>query len=222
MTPVATPHRASEAVRTFDQLSRDDVAFAGGKGANLGELTARRHAGPARLRRRRAGVRRVLRPRPGCASDRAARSTASTSRTPARSRRRRRAAAAQMRRRRADARRWLSSAIRAAYAELRGDDERRPVAVRSSATAEDTAVGVVRRHERDLPQRARRRRRARRGPALLGIAVRRAHDLLPRPSAASAQADMDIAVVVQRQIASAARRRDVHDRPGLAAHATGS
>ena len=54
---------------------------------------------------------------------------------------------------------WLEDAIAAAYAEPRRRRRRRPVAVRSSATAEDTAVGFVRGHERDLPQRARRRRR---------------------------------------------------------------
>ena len=38
---MATPDTAiSTAVRGFDDLSRADVEFAGGKGANLGELTA--------------------------------------------------------------------------------------------------------------------------------------------------------------------------------------
>ena len=40
MSPVATSDRTVDAVRRFSQLSRDDVPYAGGKGANLGELTA--------------------------------------------------------------------------------------------------------------------------------------------------------------------------------------
>jgi len=35
-----TEPRTTDAVRTFAALSHDDVLFAGGKGANLGELTA--------------------------------------------------------------------------------------------------------------------------------------------------------------------------------------
>src|SRR5215204_2363090 len=35
-----TEPRTTDAVRTFAALSHDDVMFAGGKGANLGELTA--------------------------------------------------------------------------------------------------------------------------------------------------------------------------------------
>ncbi len=34
------PLLTGEPVRPFSRLSRDDVAYAGGKGANLGELTA--------------------------------------------------------------------------------------------------------------------------------------------------------------------------------------
>lgn len=40
MTTLQAPVGSSAAVRRFAELSRADVAFAGGKGANLGELTA--------------------------------------------------------------------------------------------------------------------------------------------------------------------------------------
>ena len=40
MTATPTPTGRRTAIRPFAELSRDDVAFAGGKGANLGELTA--------------------------------------------------------------------------------------------------------------------------------------------------------------------------------------
>ena len=43
-------------------------------------------------------------------------------------------------------------------------------------------VGVVRRHERNLPEHARRGRCRRGGQTLLGLAVRSSHDLLPRPA----------------------------------------
>src|SRR5579871_3852501 len=38
-TATTTPEQAVQAVRTFSQLGKADVGFAGGKGANLGELT---------------------------------------------------------------------------------------------------------------------------------------------------------------------------------------
>ena len=76
-----------------------------------------------------------------------------------------------------------------------------PVAVRSSATAEDTAAASFAGMNETFLERPRRRRRDRRGAPLLALAVRRPHDLLPRRRGFS-QAEMDIAVVVQRQIAS--------------------
>ena len=45
----------------------------------------------------------------------------------------------------------IEGAIRAAYSELVGADGDAPVAVRSSATAEDTSCRVVCRDERDVP-----------------------------------------------------------------------
>ena len=50
---------------------------------------------------------------------------------------------------RADARTGWRSAIRDAYAELVGEDAEAPVAVRSSATAEDTESASFAGHERD-------------------------------------------------------------------------
>ena len=40
MTTVVNNQRAREALRAFSELGSHDVDFAGGKGANLGELTA--------------------------------------------------------------------------------------------------------------------------------------------------------------------------------------
>jgi pyruvate, water dikinase len=40
MTPTPTPIVRRTAIRPFAELSREDVSFAGGKGANLGELVA--------------------------------------------------------------------------------------------------------------------------------------------------------------------------------------
>ncbi len=40
VTEAESRHLSTHPVRQFDQLGRDDVAYAGGKGANLGELTA--------------------------------------------------------------------------------------------------------------------------------------------------------------------------------------
>ena len=61
MTATPTPIGRRTAIRWFAELSRDDVPFAGGKGANLGELTRAGLPGAARLRGRRAGLRGVLR-----------------------------------------------------------------------------------------------------------------------------------------------------------------
>ena len=80
---------------------------------------------------------------------------------------------------------WLASAIRAAYRELVGDDADAPVAVRSSATAEDTeSASFAGMNETFLNVRG-ADARARRGAPLLGVAVRRAHRSTTAPSAAS-------------------------------------
>ena len=88
-------------------------------------------------------------------------------------------------------------AILEAYAELGGG----PVAVRSSATAEDLAGRRVRGAAGHLPQCGRRGRSSRRGTPLLGVAVDRAgHRLPPAPTIESG--NLRMAVVVQRMVAA--------------------
>ncbi len=61
VSPPAPAMSGLELVRSFAQLGREDVQFAGGKGANLGELTSRGSARARGLRRRRPRLRGVLR-----------------------------------------------------------------------------------------------------------------------------------------------------------------
>ena len=199
MAPVVTPHRATDAVRPFTALSRDDVPFAGGKGANLGELTA---AGvpvppgfvvgaPAYAAFCEDGALRkqltaeldgvdvedtgALDHAAGCAREIIAEATMPG---------------------------WLSEAIVNAYRELCGDEGEIPVAVRSSATAEDTAsASFAGMNETFLNVR---------GAQAVVDAVQRcwaslfgSRTVYYRAKRGFDQAGMDIAVVVQRQIASA-------------------
>jgi pyruvate,water dikinase len=95
----------------------------------------------------------------------------------------------------------VEEAIRSAYAALVGDDENAPVAVRSSATAEDTAeASFAGMNETFLNVR---------GADAVVEAVRRCWSSLfggrtvfYRAKRGFSQAEMDIAVVVQRQILS--------------------
>ena len=97
---------------------------------------------------------------------------------------------------------WLDEAIAQAYDELAGDDADLPVAVRSSATAEDTeSASFAGMNETFLNMR---------GADAVVDAVRRcwsslfgARTVFYRAKRGFGQADMDIAVVVQRQIAVA-------------------
>ena len=186
------------AVRPFADLHVTDVAYAGGKGANLGELTAAGLPVPpgfvvgapsyaafceetglrTRLEDLLAGVdvedTAVL-------ADAAhqARALFDDTAMPA----------------------WLEDAIRGALRELLGDDERAPVAVRSSATGEDTAsASFAGMNETYLNVT---------GPDAVIDAVRHcwrslfgARTVYYRGQRGLSQAEMDIAVVVQRQIAS--------------------
>jgi pyruvate,water dikinase len=181
--------------RTFQEIRRGDVAFAGGKGANLGEMTQAGLPVPpgfvigapayaefcdegglrARIAERLDGVN---------PEDQEALEMASR-----------------------DVRRMideapvpeaLTAAIRAAYAEFAGRDD--PVAARSSATAEDTASASFAGMNETLLNV--------RGPDALLDAVKRcwsslfgARVIAYRAFRGMGQADMDIAVVVQRQIA---------------------
>jgi pyruvate, water dikinase len=187
-----------EAVREFAALSREDVDYAGGKGANLGELTAAGFPVPPgfvvgapayaafcdggglreRIERRLAAVD----VEDTAALERAShevRSEVEAEPLP----------------------QWLADAVREAHGRLAGDDAGIAVAVRSSATAEDTeSASFAGMNETMLNVR---------GAASTLQAVRRcwaslfgARTIYYRAKRGFGQADMDIAVVVQRQIAS--------------------
>ncbi len=200
-SPPATDLRASpavggDAVRGFESLSRADVAYAGGKGANLGELTAAGFPVPPgfvigapayaafceqgglrdRIEARLAGV---------DVEDTAALERAATEV---------RAMVEEE-----PVPEWLSAAIREAYGRLAADDPQAAVAVRSSATAEDTeSASFAGMNETVLNVR---------GADAVLAAVRRCWSSLfggrtvyYRAKRGFGQADMDIAVVVQRQV----------------------
>jgi pyruvate,water dikinase len=195
-TKTATDKTVDTPIRSFSDLSKADVAFAGGKGANLGELTAAGLPVPdgfvvgapayrafvdetglrARIAKRLADV---------DVEDAAALSAASD-----------------------EVREWITQTeppeeirhgIHRAYEQLCPGDE--PVAVRSSATAEDTAAAsFAGMNETFLNIRGR--------DAVLD-AVRAcwaslfgARTIYYRSRRGFSQADMDIAVVVQRQFLS--------------------
>src|SRR5829696_4210845 len=188
-----TEPRTTDAVRTFAALSHDDVLFAGGKGANLGELTAaglpvpggfvvgaQAYAAFCDADGLRARIEDVL--AEVDVDDTAALGEAST-------RVREMVENAPM----PD---WLADAIRAAYLELADGGEEPPVAVRSSATAEDTeSASFAGMNETYLNIR---------GADAVLDAVRRCwaslfggRTVFYRAKRGFGQADMDIAVVVQ-------------------------
>ena len=187
-----------DAVRGFADLSREDVDYAGGKGANLGELTAAGFPVPPgfvvgaptyaafcdagglreRIGRRLAAV---------DVEDTAALERASHEV-------------------RAEVEAeplpdWLAEAVREAHERLAEGDAEMAVAVRSSATAEDTeSASFAGMNETLLNVR---------GAAATLEAVRRcwaslfgARTIYYRAKRGFGQADMDIAIVVQRQIPS--------------------
>ena len=185
-------------LRSFGVLSRTDVPFAGGKGANLGELTAFGFPVPPGfvvgapayaafceahgLRQRIDAHLGSLNVEDAAALEQAAhdvQAMVADEPLPAE----------------------IDAAIRAAYADLAGDDEDTPVAVRSSATAEDTeAASFAGMNETFLNTR---------GADEVVSAVRRcwrslfgARTIYYRGDKRLPQAGMDIAVVVQRQIQS--------------------
>ncbi len=197
LKPVPTPEgEPVGAIRTFERLSRVDVEFAGGKGANLGELTA---AGlpvppgyvvgaPAYADFcEETGVREQIENRlekvdvedTGALSEAAAevRSVIESKQMPE----------------------HLEEEIIGAYRELANGDGRMAVAVRSSATAEDTETASFAgmnetflnvRGEDDVVDAVRRC-----WSSLFG-----ARTVYYRAKRGFGQADMDIAVVVQQQI----------------------
>jgi pyruvate,water dikinase len=197
-TGAETPHLAADAMRTFAHLGRDDVDYAGGKGANLGELTSAGLPVPdgfvvgapayaafcaeTGLRERLAELLDGVN-----VEDTAALQAASTAarelfdHTPMPD--------------------PLAQEIRSAYEQLALDSPQAPVAVRSSATAEDTAdTSFAGMNETYLNIR---------GADAVVDAVRRcwrslfgARTIYYRGMNGFAQADMDIAVVVQSQVNS--------------------
>ena len=185
-------------VRRFEELSRDDVDYAGGKGANLGEMTAAGLPVPAgfvvgaysyALFCDRGGLRDRIEERLSAidVDDTVALETATNEV-----------------REMVEAEPFpeeIVSEIRDAYVELAGGRDDPPVAVRSSATAEDTeAASFAGMNETFLNVR---------GPDEVVDAVRRcwsslfgARTVFYRAKQGFGQADMDIAVVVQLQILS--------------------
>ena len=206
---------ATALLRTFEDLRREDVDYAGGKGANLGELTAAGLPVPPGFVVGAPAYAAFCDGGGPARAHRGAARRASTSTTPRRSSGRDRRGARDGRGRAVPER--LEPAIRAAYEELSGGDADAPVAVRSSATAEDTeAASFAGMNETFLNIR---------GADAVVDAVRRcwsslfgARTVFYRAKRGFGQADMDIAVVVQRQIALHPRRGHVHDRPGLGRH----
>ena len=197
-TKTAAAGPGVESVLAFDELRRADVAFAGGKGANLGELTAAGLPVPpgfvvgapayaafceeTGLRARIAARLESLDVEDTAALGRASQEVrAEIEREPIPG--------------------WLAERIRGAYGELVGEAADAPVAVRSSATAEDTeSASFAGMNETLLNVR---------GPEALLDAVRAcwaslfgARSIYYRAKRGFGQADMDIAVVVQRQIQS--------------------
>ena len=204
-TPVTAPKQSSapagpkaSATRFFSDLTRADVPWAGGKGANLGELT---HAGvpvpngfvvgaptyaafvdETDLRERLAAL----------LGDLDVDDVADLER---------RATQAQEMVRGQDLPRWIEKAIMKAYKQVCEGEEGAPVAVRSSATAEDTeAASFAGMNETFLNIK---------GGDAVADAVRRcwaslfgARTIFYRAKQGFSQTDIDIAVVVQRQIQS--------------------
>jgi pyruvate,water dikinase len=195
---ISTTAEAVEAVRGFEQLSRGDVPFAGGKGANLGELTAAGLPVPpgfvigapayaafcdgGGLRARIAERLAAVDVENSKELERAAtevREMVESEAIPD----------------------WLAHAVADAYGRLAGGDPDTPVAVRSSATAEDTeSASFAGMNETLLNVR---------GSDAVLEAVRRCWSSLfggrtiyYRAKRGFGQADMDIAVAIQRQIHS--------------------
>ena len=194
---MSTTINRAASVRTFSDLGREDVSFAGGKGANLGELTG-------------VGI-----PVPGGYVVGAPAYAAFCDDNGLRVRIEKRLVdldvddTTALESAAVDVRRmvdeepvpdWLEGEIRAAYRELVAEeDDDAPVAVRSSATAEDTAAASFAGMNETLLNV--------RGADAVVEAVRRcwsslfgARTVFYRAKRGFGQADMDIAVVVQRQV----------------------
>ncbi len=184
--------------RAFSDLGRDDVDYAGGKGANLGELTAAGLPVPPGFVIGAPGY-AVFCEETGLRAE-LAEMLASVDTEDSKALE---AASALARQAVLDTPipADLQHAIVSSYEELVGADSDAPVAVRSSATAEDTAsASFAGMNETFLNTR---------GADAVVDAVRRcwaslfgARTIYYRAQRGFSQADMDIAVVVQRQIPS--------------------
>ncbi len=198
MSAGSTSVQAARPVRSFGELGKGDVDFAGGKGANLGELA---RAGlpvppgfvigaPAYAAFCEAGGLRAR-----VAATLADLDVDDTTALAERSAEVRAMVLAE------PLPPWLEHDVRAAYASLSDEDTPIAVAVRSSATAEDTeSASFAGMNETFLNIR---------GSDELIDAVRRCwaslfggRTIFYRAKRGFSQADMDIAVVVQRQIES--------------------
>jgi pyruvate, water dikinase len=186
--------------RAFSELGREDVSYAGGKGANLGELAKAGLPVPAgfvvgasayALFCERTGLRERL---AELLTDVDVEDTTGLQRA---------AGTARQSVMDASMPSDVAQAIAVAYRALVGDDESAAVAVRSSATAEDTAsASFAGMNETFLNVRGERETIdavKRCWASLFG-----ARTIYYRGQRGFGQADMDIAVVVQRQILSVA------------------
>jgi pyruvate, water dikinase len=185
-------------LRRFEDLSKQDVDYAGGKGANLGEMTAAGLPVPPgfvvgapsyALFCDNGGLRDRIEERLSSVDvDDTAELDSATKEV-------------RVMVEEEPVPEEVASEIRDAYLELAGDRDNPPVAVRSSATAEDTeAASFAGMNETFLNVR---------GPDAVVDAVRRcwsslfgARTVFYRAKQGFGQADMDIAVVVQIQILS--------------------
>jgi pyruvate,water dikinase len=197
MSDVTAGATAPDAVLRFEDLRREDVDRVGGKGANLGELTAAGLPVPPGYVVTAAAYAAFC--DPGLRARIAARiadvdveDTAELDRAAGEIRAMIEAEPLPD---------WLEDAIRDAYEALRGEGPEPAVAVRSSATAEDTASASFAGMNETLLNV--------RGSESVLDAVREcwgslfgARTIYYRAQKGFSQAEMDIAVVVQRQIES--------------------
>ena len=188
-------------VMPLSDIGADQLADVGGKALNLAELAARRLPRPTRLLRHHPRLR--ARHRPGRAAP-----------TPRRAGRHLRRDDPSLSRLAEPSPAWCwpprsrTRSQRPSGRRTGGWARPSPVAVRSSATAEDLPFASFAGPAGHLPRRRRRRTRAGRGPPVLGVAVDRSRRRLPRhpghrprsgrasPSSSSRWCDAEVAGVL--------------------------
>ena len=198
MTAIPTPTEQQAAIRSFAELTRHDIAYAGGKGANLGELTAAGVPVPSGFVVGAPAYARYceetgLRERIAKLLDDVDVDDTDALETGAR--------AARELVERTEMPPWLRSAVIAAHETLVGGDGSATVAVRSSATGEDTSSASFAGMNETFLNVA--------GADAVVDAVHRcwaslfgSRTVFYRAKRGFPRAGMDIAVVVQRQIAA--------------------